>query len=342
MRESGPMSAGEIPSRAQIATELAEKVVLEHYGIVARAERLTGEWDENFRLHVAGSSGYVLKVALASQRPEVMELPTAALLHVARVDPDLPCPRVVPSSAGRHRVTFLDTSGAPRTAFLYTFLVGEPLMTARRSSAQRAACGRLLARLGHTLREFSHPATRRTLVWDLKQLPAIKEFLCQLPDSKHTRFFTEFVARYETEILPRLSRLRSQPVHNDFNARNLLVDPDAESRITGIIDFGDLVHTALVADVAVGAIGQLASPESAEQAIHEFVAGYCDVEPLIPEELDILGWLVAGRIVQNVVVTSWYRARSSSAEHFESFDMEYFEWRIALAMRLAAGPSAFR
>ncbi|HEX8758032.1 MAG TPA: phosphotransferase [Steroidobacteraceae bacterium] len=336
------MIAAETPRGALIATELAEKVAREHYGIEARAERLTGEWDENFRLHVAGAPGYVLKVAHASERPEVMELPTAALLHVARVDPELPCPRVVPSCAGSNRVTFLDAGGAPRTAFLYTFLLGEPLMMARRSPVQRAACGRLLARLGHTLREFSHPATRRILVWDLKQLPRIREVLRQLPDLKHTRFFSEFLARYETEILPRLSRLRSQPVHNDFNARNLLVDPNAESRITGIIDFGDLVHTALVADVAVGAIGQLAAPDTAERSIREFVAGYCGVEPLIAEELDVLGWLVAGRIVQNVVVTSWYRARNSSAEHFESFNTEYFEWRIALAERLAAGPSPFR
>jgi hydroxylysine kinase len=103
-----------------------------------------------------------------------------------------------------------------------------------------------------------------------------------------------------SKVLPRLKLLRSQPVHNDFNSRNLLVDPEDETRITGIIDFGDLVHTALVADIAVGVIGQLATAQTADEAMLEFVGGYRAVEPLQTEELEMLKWLIAARIVQNV------------------------------------------
>jgi Ser/Thr protein kinase RdoA (MazF antagonist) len=130
--------------------------------------------------------------------------------------------------------------------------------------------------------------------------------------------------------------LRSQFVHNDFNARNLIVDPADESRIVGVIDFGDSVHTALVADVAVGVIGQLAAPETADESMREFVDAYCDVVPLSPEELAMLPLLIAGRIVQNVVMTSWHRARNPGGTHFDGFDTAYFEWRVALARRLVA------
>jgi hypothetical protein len=61
------------------------------------------------------------------------------------------------------------------------------------------------------------------------------------------------------------------------------------------------------------------------------------VEPLDSEELAILPRLIAGRIVQNVVMTSWHRARNAGGAHFDGFDTAYFEWRVALARRLVAG-----
>jgi Ser/Thr protein kinase RdoA (MazF antagonist) len=150
------------------------------------------------------------------------------------------------------------------------------------------------------------------------------------------KFIRGFLAEFATQISPRLATLRSQFVHNDFNARNVIVDPTDESRVVGVIDFGDSVHTALVADVAVGVIGQLAAPETADESIREFVRSYCEVEPLSSEELAVLPRLIAGRIVQNVVMTSWHRARNPGGTHFDGFDAAYFEWRIALARRLAA------
>ncbi len=319
-----------------VSTTCAESLALEQFGIRGLAERLTGERDENFWIRTDVGPGYVLKVANAAEPPEVTDLQIAALQHVERVDPSLPCARVLHCKDGRTQARFVDENGAARTVVLYSFLPGKPLLHAHRSPSQRAACGRLLARLGHALRDFEHPASRRALVWDLRRLPELQGLLPEIPGLLQTDFIRGFLAEFAAQISPRLATLRSQFVHNDFNARNLIVDPADESRVVGVIDFGDSVHTALVADVAVGVIGQLAAPETADQAIGEFVRAYCDVEPLSAEELAILPRLIAGRIVQNVVMTSWYRARDPGGTHFGGFDTAYFEWRVALARRLVA------
>src|SRR5256885_11683247 len=47
---------------------------------------------------------------------------------------------------------------------------------------------------------------------------------------------------------------------------NLLVDPDDEAVIVGVIDFGDVVHTALIADVAIVAADQIAVGESVRRS----------------------------------------------------------------------------
>jgi Ser/Thr protein kinase RdoA (MazF antagonist) len=167
-------------------------------------------------------------------------------------------------------------------------------------------------------------------------VPKIASLIPKLPELPSVGFLQEFVAQFTAEIAPRLAGLRHQFVHNDFNARNIIVDAQDESRVVGIIDFGDAVHTALVADVAVGVTGQLATPETADEAAREFVAAYCEVEPLLAEELAILNWLIAGRIVLNVVLTAWHRIQNPAGGHFDGFDASFFEWRVEFAKRLVS------
>jgi hydroxylysine kinase len=316
--------------------EFVQALVKEHFGIPARAVRLTGDRDENFQMLVGDGPGYIFKVLPAGESAVTADLLPAVLTHLERVSEELPVPRIVCSRDRHTQIRFNDASGAIRVATLCTFLRGKLLMSATRCSAQRRACGALLARLGGALRTFEHAGSRREIAWDIAQVPKLARVIPRVPELPSVAFLQDFVARFTVEIAPRLTRLRHQFAHNDFNARNILVDPDDESRVVGIIDFGDAIHTALVADVAVGVTGQLAAPETADEAIREFVGTYCEVQPLCPEELALLNWLIAGRTVLNAVLTAWRRAESSSGGHFEAFDAAYFGWRIELAKRLVS------
>lgn len=316
--------------------DYVESLVREHYGILAQAERLTGDRDENFRIRVEDGAGYVLKVPSATESTTTAGLLPAVLMHLERVARDLPVPRIVRNRDGGAQIRFSDSNGEPRIASLCTFLPGKLLMSATRHPAQRQSCGKLLARLGRALRPFEHAASRREIAWDMAGVPKLASVIPQIPELPRARFLTEFVAQFRAWIAPRLARLPHQFVHNDFNARNILVDSQDETRVVGVIDFGDAIRTALAADVAVGVTGQLASPETADEAMREFVAAYREIEPLRQEELAILNWLVAGRIVLNVVLTAWFRMRQSSGEHFDGFDADYFGWRIDFAQRLVS------
>jgi Ser/Thr protein kinase RdoA (MazF antagonist) len=292
-------------------------------------------------MHVEGADGYVLRIAHPAEPPAISDVSRAALVHLARVDPTLPVQRVCRALDGDTRIQFTDQNQARRSGMLCTYLPGMPLIEATRSPTQRASCGRLLARMGQALRSFEHSACRRDLLWDLRQLPSLVPLLQELPGLAAVGFLTDFVARFTSAVAPRLASVRRQFVHNDFNARNIIVDPSDESRVTGIIDFGDSVHTALIADVAVGAVGQLSAPETADEAIQHFVRAYREIEPLDGQELALLPWLIAGRIVQNVVITSWRRARDPEDPHFKAFGASFFKWRVELAKRLVSGPDLF-
>ena len=72
----------------------------QHYGFEPRVTRLTGERDENFRLTADDGAEYVLKIANPAESPAETDLQTAALLHIEKTDPTLPCPRVLRDRTG--------------------------------------------------------------------------------------------------------------------------------------------------------------------------------------------------------------------------------------------------
>ncbi len=326
----------QLNSGASMDVTYVESVVRKHYGILTHAARLSGERGENFRLFGGGGTGHVFKVRPASESPTTADLLPAVLVHLERVAPELPVPRIVRSRDGQAQPRIDDAGGVPRRVLLHTFSPGKLLLATTRCSTQRRACGELLARLGQALRTFDHAGARREVAWDIAQLPRLAEVIPMIPELPSVDFLRAFVDLFAARIARRLAKLRCQFVHGDFTARNIVVESRKASNVVGIIGFGAAVHTALVADVAAGAVGQLATPETAHEAVREFVEAYCRVEPLLKEELALLNWLIAGRIVLETVLTAWqgmYRSRDGQSG---GADATFLGWRIEFAKGLVS------
>ena len=322
-----------------VSTARAVALAQDGYGLEVRAERLTGERDENFRLTAADGAQYVLKIANAAEEPAVSELLTAALRHLAQVDPTLPCPRVVAARGGMAQVEFIDEAGARRTAWVLTYLPGRLLGAAPRSAQQRRACGRIAGRLSRALREFLHPAAQRASIWDLRQVAQLRRLLQELPELPHRPVAEGLLAQLVPVIEAQLPHLRQQVVHNDLNPLNVLVAASDAAEVIGIIDFGDLTHTALVADVAVTAAELIPAEQApgdggAAQAVREVAIAYHESLPLLPEEWALLGTLVGARLVANIVVPAWHVQRNPAGAHYTALDPDSIGARLALAARL--------
>ncbi len=323
-----------VASPVAVSVQEAEKLARDRYGLDVTATRLTGERDENFRLACADGTQYVLKVASAAEEPAVTDLPTAALLHVERVDPELPCPRVVRNLEGGTQSRYQDAMDRPRAARLLTYLPGRTLRSAARSRAQRMACGRMAARLGAALRDFTHPAARRSLIWDLRNVGKTLPLLDELADLAEKDAIAALIERIEMLIAIRFQRLRQQVIHNDLNDLNLLVDPSDEAVVAGVIDFGDLVHTALIADVAIVAADQITDAGTARDSIADIVMAYHEVTPLLPPELVLLNPLIAARILSDILIASWHRRRNPAGTHYSDLDPAFVRARVQLATDL--------
>ncbi len=327
-----------LASARPISVDQALSLVREHFGLVARATRLTGERDENFRLTCDDGAEYVLKIANAAEDPAETEFQNAALLHIEKNDVSLPCPRVVRDRGGATCVRFVDEGGARRTARILTFLPGRLLGSSSRTAEQRAACGRIGGGLSLALHGFAHPAARRTILWDVRHTGHMRTLLGEMP-----RFpFTAAVRASLERIVPRIETqfpgLRHQVVHNDLNPLNILVDPARETEIRGVIDFGDLVHTALIADVAVCGAELIpmdcADPAAAWEAVGDVARGYHGRVPLHQGELALLGALAAARLLMTLVIHEWHVQRNPESGHYKPLEEDFMHTRLRIADHL--------
>ena len=330
-----------------VSDEEAVAVARSHWGIAARAKLLTGERDRNFHLVAEDGREFVLKFANPAEPPGVTDLQIKALQHVARTDPAFNVPRMVPLPGGAIEAV-VPRAPQPARVRLLSWVHGTPLRHAPRTAAQRESCGRALARLGLALQGFAHPDSHYELIWDLTHALRLREILHHLEDAAAERAIGGLLDDYEREVAPVLPGLRHQVLYNDMNHGNTLVDPAHPDEVAGIIDFGDLVHTALVIDVAVGAITAVGEDMPMAEALGRFVGGFHAVRPLLAEEVALLPILTAVRAAIGTVLQAWHRKTHVDNPHYAKMTAEELQRRldriaalrapaVAAAMRVACG-----
>ena len=97
------------------------RIAAELFGLEGTATNLGSERDQTFLVEGPADAG-VIKLSNLGEDPATLDLETEAILHISRVDPDLPVarPRIVSASAGAaaHRTT---VEGPDGTHFVRLF-----------------------------------------------------------------------------------------------------------------------------------------------------------------------------------------------------------------------------
>jgi hydroxylysine kinase len=294
----------------EIADKEVDDFIASHYGIAGKARSLNGERDCIFHVQGHAGSDFVFKVSNPNEDPLTSQMQTAVLLHLAAAAPTLPVQRVVNTLNGETEVRFPLQNGQVCRARMLTYIPGEVLRFAKRSPAQRRNLGRVSAEIGLVLRDFKHPAAKRELAWDIQYAGRLRSLVPSIPvDAARQNMLLRCFDDFDARVTPLLPKLRAQIVHNDFNRNNIIVDASNHERITGVLDFGDMVHTALINDVTIGASNQLPETENPLSDSFEFVAGYHETVALTPEELGLMYDLISARVLMSIVITEWRAMR---------------------------------
>ncbi|MGJ8546015.1 MAG: phosphotransferase [Sulfitobacter sp.] len=273
-------------------TALAADVASRLYGVSGQIKPLSAEKDANFLIVLPTGEEALLKITNAVEDRGVTDMQTAALMHLAAADPALPVQRICASLNGNASETVTGADGQTHVVRLLTYLGGTILSSAKPRPKLHHALGDFLARVTLGLRGFFHPAAGHVLQWDIKQAGQLRPMISAVQDRDLRDLLEKTLDRFDTAITPRLPHLRAQVVHNDFNPQNVLVNAPEATHPIGLIDFGDMVHTPIVCDLAVACSYQIAEGPDPLRQICELVAGYASKLPLEHEEVALLPTLI--------------------------------------------------
>ena len=166
---------------------------------------------------------------------------------------------------------------------------------------QRAMCWKVLA--------------SRARLWDLRHFMDVQHFMMDLvmrglfKDDAHLKMCNTVFNAYKHLVLPVENKLRVGIIHGDMNEQNIVVnesgaDPvrDPNGAKFSIIDFGDVIVSWRVNEVAIALAYCALDKEDHIQDMSVMLAGIQSVFPLTSLEMRILPCLVAARLVTSLVM----------------------------------------
>lgn len=288
--------------------EAAVDLLKEHYGLAGKLSPLASERDQNFKVESAEGT-FILKIINAAEPAVESDFQTALLAHIGTHAGDLPVPHIRPTLSGESLASITNTHGAAHRIRLVSWVEGEPLAETGRSDVALESLGRMLGRFDAALKGFMHPGALRDLDWDIRTAARSAGRLSHVANAEDRALVERFLKRFAT-VAPRLSTLRAAVIHNDANDWNVLVDAADHDRISGLIDFGDALHTPVIAEVAIAAAYaglNHADPIGATAAI---IRGFHAEYPLLEEEVDLLFDLISMRLVISVTISASRRVNA--------------------------------
>jgi len=325
-------------SRPTTSVQDAADLVRNEWGIAGALTPLPSERDRNFAVAVDGRPRYVLKVSNTTEDPAFLDLQHRAMARLAATG--VPCQAVVATVDGRELVG-LGRDGRPPLARMLTWLPGVPLATvpaAARPPELLRDLGRVMGRTAAALAALDHPAAHRVFQWDVLRSDAvIGAHLGAVADASRRDSLARAASRFSDRIAPALPWLRRGIIHNDANDHNLLVDP-AGARVTGLLDFGDMVHSPTVNEAAVACAYAMLESADALAVAALVTAGFEEACPLSEEERSVLPDLIVLRLGASVALSA-HQARLDPADAYLTIS-ERPAWDL-LDRMLAIEPAEF-
>ncbi len=285
------------------------RIAFELYGLSASARSLPGERDYNFHLKTDSGREFVLKIAQAEEQRDTLDMQNKALEHLAVYDPSLLLPQICPTSTGESTAQVITGDGMAHLARLLTYVPGKLFAETRPHTPELlTSLGTLMGRTDRALQGFSHPAAHRRLKWDLRYAGWIRNYLQHIVQSERRAIVERFLSAFEAEVLPALLALRMSVIHNDANNYNVLVGDSTGMdfrQVASVIDFGDMVHTYTICELAIAAAYAMMGKADPLSAAAHVVAGYHEVFPLTEAELAVLYPLICMRLCISVVNSAY-------------------------------------
>ena len=188
---------------------------------------------------------------------------------------------------------------------MLSFLEGQFLGETEHSKSLFESLGTFLAQMDIELQSFNHYTIKaRQWEWDIQYLYLNKKYIKDISDVKDQNLIRYFIQQFEENVVPILPDLRKTIIHNDANDWNVLAN---NGKVSGIIDFGDLVYSALVNELAVAITYACYDKKNPLEWASIILKSYHKVLAIEEIEISVLYYLIAARLCTCLINSSHSR-----------------------------------
>lgn len=289
----------------------ARKIARQLFGLEVKAEYLAGYSCRNFYLSDGRGKEYVLKISSRGETRDELDLQNKAMEFLSSRLLRIKFPKVLPALNGEVINEVEGKDGHRYYVRLLTYIPGEIFSCLKKPPFLIwKNLGSLLGLVDQALLDFHHPAARREISWDLKNLLWAKERLNFIEDKEKRRLIDYHLTQLELRVLPELFRLRQSLIYNDANENNLIIEmakpgSSKKPKIIGLIDFGDMVETYTAAEIAIALTYAMMNKDDPLAVATPLLSAYHRVFPLKEEEIEVIPDLILARLCISVTMSAW-------------------------------------
>lgn len=302
--------------RPDVSETDAVRVLREFWGFeTSRVVELGSQQDRNFRVDTA-SGRFVLKFGNPGVPIEQLRMQHTALARLVAATPEIRVPVPRPTLAG-DEIALARVNGVELPVRSVTWVEGAPLTDIPSTPQLAASLGATAARVATALAELPHVDAPFS-AWDLRVAgDLVRELAPSIPDP-HLRGIVSGTAESCAAhvLLNHSPRLPVQLIHGDITDDNVVVDASG-TRVTGVIDFGDLAPGWRVAELAVGTATLLSRFPNDPWRVLDQVRAFDAIAPLDDIEIAALWPLVTLRTAALVAAAHHQLALDGENPHVE-------------------------
>ncbi len=298
-----------------------------HHGIEVIAQAINGYDELNFLLTEKSGKKYILKIATEEHGYHFLDAQVKIINHLSTCKVSDKFQQYLLNKQGEE-ITTIQSEEKKYFIRILTYLPGTFWVDqAAHPESLLRDLGSFLGEMDCSLQNFFHPAMCRNYGWDIKNALDARDLLPHITSHERRRIAAYFLLQFETEVLPHLHSLRMASIHNDANDYNVLV---VDNKVAGLIDFGDMVYSQLINNLAVACTYAMFGTEDPLYSASLVVQKYHRKLPLTEIEVSLLYYLIAARLCISVCKSALSASENSDNEHH--FITERPAWKLLYHM----------
>lgn len=292
-----------------MTTKKIQELAQIHFNISAQVKQLVGYDDLNFHLKTINGQEFILKIAHSAQEKQLLDLQNKAMQHMNKASLSIQVPTVISNQNGED-ITTIELAGVQRFMRLLTWIPGQLWgKTHPHDPALLVHFGQTCGNITQAFQDFTHPAAQWESEWDNAKAIWLEQGAARIPEPDKRQIVQYFVELYKNDVMPYFPNLRRSIIHGDINDYNTLVTAD-KSKVTGVFDFGDVIESHTVHELAIAAAYGAQQHPDPLLAISHIVSGFHEKYPLSADEMDVLFPLIAVRVCVSVTFSAINRVEN--------------------------------